>query len=136
MSKYDDIINLEHYELKYHKKMSMESRAAQFAPFAALTGYSEEIKEVSRLTDDRIDMFDDYKLIIDRKLQEINEHINEKLKVSIIYFISDNKKNGGKYIEYIGVVRRIDLVNKIIVFIDGKKINIKDILDINIKKGN
>ena len=136
MSKYDDIINLEHYELKYHKKMSMESRAAQFAPFAALTGYSEEIKEVSRLTDDRIDMFDDYKLIIDRKLQEIKEHINERLKVSVIYFIKDNKKKGGKYIEYIGVVRRIDLVNKIIVFIDGKKINIKDILDINIKKGN
>lgn len=136
MSKYDDIINLEHYELKYHTKMSMESRAAQFAPFAALTGYSEEIKEVSRLTDDRIDMFDDYKLIIDRKLQEIKEHINERLKVSVIYFIKDNKKKGGKYIEYIGVVRRIDLVNKIIVFIDGKKINIKDILDINIKKGN
>ena len=108
MSKYDDIINLEHYELKYHTKMSMESRAAQFAPFAALTGYSEEIKE----------------------------HINERLKVSVIYFIKDNKKKGGKYIEYIGVVRRIDLVNKIIVFIDGKKINIKDILDINIKKGN
>ena len=136
MSKYDDIINLEHYELKYHTKMSMESRAAQFAPFAALTGYSEEIKEVSRLTDDRIDKFDDYKLIIDRKLQEIKEHINERLKVSVIYFIKDNKKKGGKYIEYIGVVRRIDLVNKIIVFIDGKKINIKDILDINIKKGN
>ena len=136
MSKYDDIINLEHYELKYHKKMSMESRAAQFAPFAALTGYSEEIKEVSRLTDDRIDMFDDYKLIIDRKLQEIKEHINERLKVSVIYFIKDNKKKGGKYIEYIGIIRRIDLVNKVIIFIDGKKINIKDILDINIKKGN
>ena len=136
MSKYDDIINLDHYELKYHKKMSMESRAAQFAPFAALTGYSEEIKEVSRLTDDRIDMFDDYKLIIDRKLQEIKEHINERLKVSVIYFIKDNKKKGGKYIEYIGIIRRIDLVNKVIIFIDGKKINIKDILDINIKKGN
>ena len=136
MSKYDDIINLNHYELKYHKKMSMESRAAQFAPFAALTGYSEKIKEVSRLTDDRIDMFDDYKLIIDRKLQEIKEHINERLKVSVIYFIKDNKKNGGKYIEYIGIIRRIDLVNKVIIFIDGKRINIKDILDINIKKGN
>ncbi len=131
MSKYDDIINLDHYELKYHKKMSMESRAAQFAPFAALTGYSEEIKEVSRLTDDRIDMFDDYKLIIDRKLQEIKEHINERLKVSVIYFIKDNKKKGGKYIEYIGIIRRIDLVNKVIIFIDGKRIDIKDILDIN-----
>ena len=131
MSKYDDIINLEHYELKYHTKMSMESRAAQFAPFAALTGYSEEIKEVSRLTDDRIDMFDDYKLIIDRKLQEIKEHINERLKVSVIYFIKDNKKKGGKYIEYRGIIRRIDLVNKVIIFIDGKRIDIKDILDIN-----
>ena len=131
MSKYDDIINLDHYELKYHKKMSMESRAAQFAPFAALTGCSEEIKEVSRLTDDRIDMFDDYKLIIDRKLQEIKEHINERLKVSVIYFIKDNKKKGGKYIEYIGIIRRIDLVNKVIIFIDGKRIDIKDILDIN-----
>lgn len=136
MNKYDSIISLEHYELKYHKRMSIESRAAQFAPFAALTGYSDQIVEAARLTDVKIDMFKDSKLIIDRKLQRINEHINEKLKVSIIYFIPDNNKSGGKYIEYIGVVRRIDLVNKIIVFIDGKKINIKDILDINIKKGN
>ena len=136
MNKYDSIINLEHYELKYHERMSIESRAAQFAPFAALTGYSDQIVEAARLTDDRIDMFDDYKLIIDRKLQEIKEHINERLKVSVIYFIKDNKKKGGKYIEYIGIIRRIDLVNKVIMFIDGKKISIKDILDINIKKGN
>ena len=91
-NKYDSIINLEHYELKYHKRMSIEARAAQFAPFAALTGYSDEIIEAARLTDNKIDMFEDSKLIIDRKLQMINEHIKEKLEVSIIYFIPDNKK--------------------------------------------
>ncbi len=133
MSKYDNIINLPHYELKNHKRMSMESRAAQFSPFAALTGFSDSVKEIARLTDKERDLSEDMKSKIDMKLQLIEEHLNERPEITILYFVKDKKKSGGEYLEYTGNIRRIDIANKKIIFIDKKIICLDDIFDINAK---
>lgn len=130
MNKYDEIINIEHFDPVNHKRMSMTERAAQFSPFAALTGYSESVKETARLTKNKKELSEDMKYEIDNKLQLIDEHLNEKPEVSVLYFIKDKKKSGGDYIEYTGIIRRIDKVNGKIIFVDKKVIDLKDIIDI------
>lgn len=129
MKNYDDIINLPHPELK-HPRMSMYSRAAQFSPFAALTGYDDEIKETARLTNNKLIIDDDLKNNLDIKLQYIESVIKEKPLITINYFIKDNKKNGGSYHEFSGNIRRIDNIKKELIFVDNKKISINDIIDI------
>ena len=130
MNKYDEIINIEHFDPVNHKRMSMTERAAQFSPFAALTGYSESVRETARLTKNKKELSEDMKYEIDNKLQLIDEHLNEKPEVSVLYFIKDKKKSGGDYIEYTGIIRRIDKVNGKIIFVDKKVIDLKDIIDI------
>lgn len=128
---YADIINLKHHKSKIHRPMPIESRAAQFAPFAALTGYNDVVKEKSRLTDKKIEMDDEAKLIINSKLQTINKNIKNKPKVSITYFVPDNKKSGGTYLTIQDNVKRIDSVYKYIYLLNNK-INIEDIINIEI----
>ena len=132
MSKYDEIINIEHFNPVNHKRMSMMERSAQFSPFAALTGYTESVKETARLTKGKIELSEDMKYEIDMKLQLIEEHLKGKPEVNIIYFIKDKKKSGGDYQEYTGIIRRIDKVNGKIIFVDKKVIDLKDIIDIQL----
>ena len=132
MSKYDEIINIPHFDPVNHKRMSMMERSAQFSPFAALTGYSESVKETARLTKGKIELSEDMKYEIDNKLQLIDDHIKEKPEVSVLYFIRDKKKSGGDYNEYTGVIRRIDKVNSKIIFADKTVIDLKDIIDIHL----
>lgn len=127
---YDDIINLIHFEPK-HKRMSIASRSAQFAPFAALTGYEDAVVETARLTDNRIEIDDGMKEIINNKLQLILENISLKPEIIFTYFVNDSKKSGGKYIEKIGIVKKIDLVNNEVVMEDKSKIEIDEIININ-----
>ena len=127
---YDDIINLIHFEPK-HKRMSIASRSAQFAPFAALTGYEDAVAETARLTDNRIEIDDGMKEIINDKLQLILENISLKPEIIFTYFVNDSKKSGGKYIEKIGIVKKIDLVNNEVVMEDKSKIEIDEIININ-----
>ena len=134
MDKYDDIINLPHYEPKYHPRMSKYKRSAQFAPFAALVGYDEQVQECSRLTDKRLEIDDELKEKINNKLNKINELIKNSPEVEITYFIPDEKKDGGKYITEIGNVKRIDYVNRFIKFTDNKKIILDDLIDIKINE--
>ena len=131
MNKYDSIINLPHYELKNHKRMSIEARSAQFSPFAALVGYSDKIHETARITESKIEISDDMKSIIDMKLQLVENNIKQKPQITILYFEKDKRKSGGKYIEYTGNVKKIDLIDNIIIFVDGKKISLNNILDLN-----
>ena len=131
MNKYDSIINLPHYELKNHKRMSIKVRSAQFSPFAALVGYSDEIHETARITESKIEISDDMKSIIDMKLQLVENNIKQKPQITILYFEKDKRKSGGKYIEYTGNVKKIDLIDNIIIFVDGKKISLNNILDLN-----
>lgn len=132
MDKYDDIINLPHYEPKYHPRMSKYKRSAQFAPFAALVGYDEQVQECSRLTDERLEIDDELKEKINYKLNKINELIKNNPVVEITYFIPDVKKDGGKYITEKGNVKRIDYINRFIKFTDNKKIILDDVIDIQI----
>lgn len=131
MSNYERIINLPHYELKYHKKMSIESRAAQFSPYAALTGYDDNIKNAGRITSKEKTLSDDEKEIINMKLQVINENQND-LPITVLYYDSENKI----YKEYTGTIKKIDSIKKIIKFNDKKAINFDDIYDINIKNNS
>ena len=131
MNNYDDIINLEHYEPKRHPRMSIESRSAQFAPFAALTGHNDAIKETERLTTKRIELSDNDKELINNKLLLIDKLKSEKPLITFTYFIYDNKKSGGKYIDITGIVKRIDFVNSIIYLTNNVNIPIDEIFDIN-----
>ena len=131
---YEDIINLPHHVSKTRKPMSLENRSAQFAPFAALTGYGDAIKETSRLTTNIKDLSETEKSIIDNKLRILNSIIKDKPFATFTYFVPDSKKSGGKYITVSGNVRRIDVVNNEIVFTDKKVINISDIIDICIEE--
>ena len=134
MGKYDDIINLPHYELKHHNRMSMHSRAAQFAPFAALTGYDEQVKETARLTDDRLDLDDEVKAILDAKLQVIQENISNKPQATITYFVADAKKDGGKYVTVTNNIKKIDEYKQSIILVDATEIPIYDIIEIEINQ--
>lgn len=129
MNNYDDIINLER-PISKHPHLSLESRASQFAPFAALVGYDSEIKETARLTDKKVVLDDNQKEIISNKLNYLNEHINDQNEVTITYFIKDQKKSGGKYLKKTGIIKRIDLVNQNIKFVDNTIISMKDITNI------
>ena len=123
---YLDILYLEHPTSKYHQRMSNLHRAEQFAPFAALTGFSEQIKETARITKDAINLTEEAKEKLDEQLQKIE--IGQEIK--IIYFIKDKRKKGGSFEEKIGNLKKIDTYQKQIVFEDKEKINIKDIVKI------
>ncbi|MBO5375564.1 MAG: hypothetical protein J6A52_01775 [Bacilli bacterium] len=131
MNKYDDIIKLPHHVSKRHPQMSIMARSAQFAPFAALSGYDEAVKETARLTDKRLEIDDGLKSILNNKLQYILENININPEIIFTYFVYDRKKTGGKYIEKIGIVKKIDLIEKYILLTDKSKIPIEEIIDIN-----
>ena len=127
---YDDIINLPHYEPKHHPRMSMWNRAAQFAPFAALTGYDAAIQESGRLTDYWIDPGESDNEELNRKMELILSKISEQPYVRIEYFEPDEHKEGGSYQSYKGNVKRIDEYEKTLVMTDGKKIQLKMIVNI------
>lgn len=128
---YDDIINLPHHISKKHPQMSLYARSAQFAPFAALTGYEEAVKETARETNERIDIEDELKSILDGKLQIILEQIKNYPEISITYFIADTKKDGGEYVTVTGLVKKVDLYNQYIYLVDNTEIPVNEIIDIS-----
>ena len=128
---YDDIMDLPHHVSATRPQMSMMDRAAQFSPFAALTGYDAAIKETARLTDQKIDLDDYEKEEINDKIQLITEYLGEDFEVVITYFQPDGRKAGGAYVDAVGIVKKIDEYDRVIILQDGKKIPIDDILDID-----
>lgn len=130
INNYDDIINLNR-PISKHSHLSIESRASQFAPFAALVGYDEAVKETARLTDKRIEIDDGLKEMLNSKLNYINEHIKENIEITVTYFINDSKKSGGKYINKTGIVKRVDSVNEYIKFTDNNIIYMNDVINIS-----
>lgn len=129
MNKYDDIINLERPISKKRQPMSREMRAAQFAPFSALTGYSEAIKEMARLTDKKRELSEGLKGIISGKLNYIKNNIKSVGNVSITYFVRDLKKSGGKYITVTSGVKKIELGH--VYMKNGSIIAFDDISDVS-----
>lgn len=130
MNNYEDIINLTRPQSK-HPHLGSDSRAAQFAPFAALTGYDSAVKETARLTKRKIELNDELKEIINNKLNYIEKNIKDKNIISVTYFIKDEKKDGGRYENYSGIVKRINNVEEYIKFEDNKIINFNDILSVD-----
>ena len=130
MNKYDDIINLPYKKSTSRKHMLISDRAAQFAPFAALTGHDDAIKETARLTRERVIVDDDKKTELNYKIKIIKENLEEKNKVEITYFVPDEKKKGGEYLTVTGIVKKINSLEKIIILFDGRVIPMNEIIEI------
>lgn len=131
MGKYDDIINLPHHTSSKRPRMSMIDRAAQFSPFAALTGYDAAVKETARLTDQCIELDEYSKAALDERLRLVQEHLKEYPEVTITYFQPDERKDGGAYLSVIGSIKKIDTYEKCVVMMDKQKIPIDEIFGID-----
>lgn len=128
--KYDDIIHLPHPVSTRHPQMSLSNRAAQFSPFAALTGHGDAIQETSRQTEQKVELSDDAKSHISEQLNQIQEHLSELPNVSITYFVPDTKKSGGVYMTLTGSVKKIDVYERNLVMHNRTSIPIEDIIQI------
>jgi len=130
MNNYDDIINLPHHTSSKRTRMSLENRSAQFAPFSALTGYSEAINETKRLTDKKHEIDEERKNMLNNKLQILNDNIKNKPEVTITYFVKDNKKTGGSYKIVTSNIKKIDTYEQVIILEDKTKISLDNIYEI------
>lgn len=128
--RYDDIINMPHHQSATHPHMSMMDRAAQFSPFAALTGHEDAIKETARLVDRRIELDEDILCKLDEQLQLIRANIEKHPSVVITYFLSDERKEGGTYVTVSESVKKIDEYEQVIILQNGTRISMGDIVDI------
>lgn len=127
---YDDIIHLPHHVSATRPQMPMKDRAAQFSPFAALTGYDMAIKETARWTDERIELDEDALNILNMKFQILRDRLDEENEISITFFQPDEKKSGGAYETTCGVVKKMDDFARQIVMRDGIRIPMDDVLDV------
>lgn len=141
---YDDIINLPHHISSKHPQMSLYDRAAQFSPFAALTGFESAIEETGRITDSRVELSEDEKAVLDLRFREIRERLergedlnvregvawsgSEKPLVTLTYFQADALKEGGKYVTVTGKVKKIDEEEHRIVFEDGMSVEMDEVV--------
>jgi len=130
MPDYDDIINLPHHVSTKRPQMSMLDRAAQFSPFAALTGYDAAIKETGRLTDEKIEMDEESLNMLNMKFQLLVEALDDEHEVSFTYFKPDETKAGGAYVTATGIVKKIDYYGRFITMKDGTKIPMDDVSSI------
>jgi hypothetical protein len=128
---YDDIIDLPHFVSKNRPHMSDYDRAAQFAPFAALTGYGETIREAARMTEPFREPGDTEKEILDMKLYVLENHLAECPELRILYYVPDEKKKGGSYVEKLIRVKKIDTQKKVVVSTDKEEFDIGMIRDLN-----
>ncbi len=132
---YQDIINLPHHVSDKHPHMSIHDRAAQFAPFAALTGHGEAINETARTVDSKIVLGEDAIQEVSEKLNYIQSHIKDKPDVIITYFVQDSRKSyGGRYVTKQMTIKLIDDISQSVICTDGTVIQFVDIFEIDIVK--
>ena len=127
-NRYDEIINLPHHVSKTRPQMPMSDRAAQFAPFAALTGYDSVIKETGRLTGERIELDEEALTDLNMRYQLLVDALDEEPEVEITYFKPDERKSGGEYVTVTGTVKKVDDFERLIIMHDGTKIPMDDVL--------
>lgn len=127
---YDDILHLPHPTSKRHPRMPIVDRAAQFSPFAALTGHRAAIEETARVTDRRIELDEDAKEQLDQTLQLLLERIDEQPEITVTWFSPDKKKAGGQYHTATGKLKRIDTQESRLILTDGTQIPLEDLLRI------
>ena len=124
---YEDIIHLPHLTSKNHPRMSIHDRAAQFSPFAALTGHTAAIAETARLTDRKMELDEDTRAELDRRQAILLEHIDQRPEVTVTWFQPDERKDGGAYVTTAGRLKKIDQVERILVLTDGTHIPLDDV---------
>lgn len=131
--KYDDIIHLPHHVSETHPRMSLYDRAAQFSPFAALTGHGAAIRETARLTQSKVELSEDSRKILDEKMNLLMEWVGKGRRpaVSITYFQPDGKKMGGEYVTVEGRVRKVREYERRIVLEDGREIPMEEVMEID-----
>lgn len=128
--RYDDIISLPHPDPEFHPRMSEMDRAAQFAPFAALTGYDEMVSEKSRCTDERIELDEEQCLSLNEALSDVISRIGKYPAVAVTWFRKDSRKSGGAYVRSEGRVRDVELPGRLMILTDGRKICLDDIVSL------
>ena len=126
---YDDIIGLPHHVSATHPQMPRENRAAQFSPFAALTGHDAIIKEATRVTEQKIELGEEAIAELDMKLNMLADMTDSRPMIAVTHFVPDDKKDGGSYVTITGAVKRIDEYERAVVMVNGEKIGIENILD-------
>lgn len=129
--KYDDIIDMPHHVSKTRAQMPMHDRASQFSSFAALVGFDSMIEETERLTHSKVELDEAAKALLNEKLNLIERNISKRPEVRIVYFLPDERKEGGEYVSHIGTIKRIDPFLRTVIFFDGVKIPIDDIYSID-----
>ena len=132
MDNYDDIKHLTRPQYDDLHPMSMHDRAAQFSPFAALVGYDDAVAETARLTDSKAELTEDEMTELNANLNRLLDSLDEQPEISVTYFVPDEKKSGGKYVEKVGVVRIFDSSSQELVFMDKTQIHIQAISRIEI----
>ena len=128
ISEYEDIIALPHHVSASHPQMALADRAAQFSPFAALTGYEDANDESARLTEEQIELDENAREELDEKLRQIRECGEAHPEITVTYFQKDARKDGGAYVTLTGRVKKIDEYARIISFMDGTVVRIENIL--------
>ena len=128
--KYSDILHLPHPVSEKHPRMPMQDRAAQFSPFAALTGYEEAIYETGRLTEEKTELGEEEKAILDRKQRLLLEKLDELPSLTVTFFVPDEKKSGGRYITKTGNLKKLDPLEKWMLLTDGTKIPLENVKNI------
>lgn len=127
---YEDIIHLPHHVSSKRPRMPMSDRAAQFSPFAALTGYDDAIRETGRLTEQKVHLDEEALATLNEKFHVLQEHLNESPEIQFTYFKADERKVGGTYITVSGIVKKIREYERKLILEDGSVIPIDDILEI------
>ena len=127
---YDDILHLPHPTSNRHPRMPIVDRAAQFSPFAALTGHGAAIEETARVTDRRIELDEDAKEQLDQTLQLLLERMDEQPEITVTWFSPDKKKAGGQYHTATRKLKRIDSREGRLILTDGNQIPLEDLLEI------
>ena len=133
---YNDIIDLPHHVSSTYPPMRRIDRAAQFSPFAALAGYDAAIQETGRLTEQRIDLTEESKVVLDLKLHLLMQSGEKHPQVRIKYFVPDPRKDGGEYVIAEGRVKRIQQIQRMLIFTDGRLISLDDVVDIECTESN
>ena len=131
MGKYDDIIHLPHHTSSKRVRMPMLDRAAQFSPFAALTGYEDAIEETGRLTERKLELGEYDRAILDQKQRILTDAADSHPQISLTYFVPDPRKEGGTYEYAWGSLKKIDAYERLLVLTDGRKFPLDDIIDID-----
>ena len=130
MGKYDDIIHLPHHVSNTRAHMPMPDRAAQLMPFRALTGYEDAVRETARLTEERVELTEDERSVLDGKLQKLVDALPDHPAVTLTYFQPDKRKAGGAYVTASGRLKKIDDLAGVLILTGGERIVIEDIVDI------